>query len=966
MRDPWRGWRARRLVVALLGVFVVGAAAVVAIGSGLVGGRLSDREINVQRAALKPTSGEREESGDESKELRAREAWFYGQRSFPAADTPPGAMMRAQAQARGLGRDIAAPPGESKPDAAHIAPTSPLTWTSLGPRPIAGGAPSEYNGTAPWSGRVTALAHHPTNADIAYLGGAAGGVWKTVNAGAPAADVRWTPVFDAQPSLAIGAIAIDPTNPNTIYAGTGESNFNATSYFGTGIYRSTNGGTTWAKIGGTRFDRCHVSDIVVKPGTSTTLLVAVQYYGRYETTCDSGVHRSLNGGAGWTRVAQGLATDLAVKPGSPTVWYAAFYYDGVHKSTNSGGTWTPLGGGLPTSGAGRIALATTAANPARVYAAVEDTATSGTLGVWATADNGVTWTQLSYSNFCGYSNGYGYGQCSYDLAVAADPASQQHVYAGGVRLQRHDGTGWSTLGYGTSGIHVDIHAVGFDAANRLWVGSDGGVYRRDAGATGFANLNGTLSLTQFYPGTAGSVASGRRFVGGTQDNGTLSFERATSAWYEFATGDGGYSAIDPANPNVIYSSYVYATAFKSTDGGATSPCIFTALASYSSYCTFYTSDPTNFVTPLVMDPANAQRLYIGTSRVWRTTTGGASWSGPASGLFGGTISAIGVPKSSASTLYAAWQSDPTVLRRTANAGAASPTWTPTAALPNRVVTDIEVDPRSAATVYATLSGFDESTPGKPGHVFRSTNSGGTWTNVSGNLPNTPVNALAVDTRTTPATLYAGTDVGVFWSVDGGASWANTSRGLPNTVVSDVRVDLITNKLIAATHGRGAYTVQVASPAISGLTPASGRTGASVTITGRGFTGATSVKFNGRAATFTVVSPTQITATVPNAARTGPVTVTTGAGTAQSPGNFTVTLSITGFAPASGPAGTTVTVSGVGFTGATAVRFNGVAAPFTVVSGSTIRATVPAAATTGRITVTTPAGTVTSATGFTKT
>lgn len=958
-RGPW---------ALVLFCAIVSVAALVAVVAGRFVDHGGKPGRGGEREALEPTSGEQHESG-EAEEINARESWFYRQRAFPGRRIPPGAMKRAQAQARGLGRDIASDSGKANAGVAgsdeigaaplsasvQAAPTAPLNWTAIGPRPIGGAAASQYNGLAPYSGRVTAIATHPTNSSIAYLGGAAGGVWKTIDSG-----LHWTPIFDSQASLAIGTIAIDPQNGNTLYVGTGEANFCCDSYFGRGIYKSGDAGATWSKLGGTLFDGCYVADIVVKPGTSTTIFAAVHAYGKYTTGCDSGVFRSINGGTNWTKVDFGPVTDLAVKPGAPNTWYAAYDASGIWRSTDGGTSWSQLGGGLPTTNLGRIAIAVTAANPLRVYAAFENSTNGSALGVWTSADSGSTWTSLPRSNFCGYTDTSTSGQCSYDLALAAYPANQSYVYAGGIRVQRYDGVSWTTLGYGTGGIHVDIHAVAFDAANRLWIGSDGGVYRKDSSTTGFTNLNATLSLTQFEPGTSGSV--GVRFVGGTQDNGTLRYEASSSAWYEFETGDGGYSAVDPANANVIYSTYVYATASKSTDGGANSTCIFTASAAYKSSCSFYTTDSADFYSPLLMDPANAQRLYIGTTRLWRTSTGGSAWAA-ASPVFAGTISAVGVAKSTSSTLYAAWQSNPTVLRRTTNAGV---NWTATAALPNRIVTDIEVNPTSAAVAYATLSGFNTQTPATPGHLFRTTNSGASWTNISGNLPDSPANAVAVDYRTSPATLYVGTDVGVFWSVDGGVSWANASRGLPNTVVADVRLDLQTNKVIAATHGRGAYTVPVASPSISGFTPTSGRTGTTVTISGKNFTGVTAVKFNGKSAAFTVVSPTQITATVPNGATSGKVTVTTGAGTASSTTNYTVTLSVTGFSPTSGPTGTKVTISGIGFTGASAVKFNGTAAAYTVVSGSTITATVPATATTGKISVTAPAGTVLSALSFTKT
>ena len=908
-------------------------------------------------SAFRPTIG-RVETEDEAKEIADRDRWFYGQRAFPEKHVEHAKMRRAQSQARQVGRDIAAADGsEPAPPRTRAAPTAALAWSSLGPRPIDDGNFSPYNGNAPWSGRVTSIAHHPTLRDTAYVGGAAGGVWKTTDGG-----VTWTPIFDSQPSLAIGAIAVDPGNADTLYVGTGESNFGADSYFGAGIFKSTNGGSSWSKLGQTLFDNCHVAD-VVKPGASATVFAAVHPYGRGGATCAAGIYRSDDGGLNWEVVRNGgTPTDLAFKPGTPSTIYAAYYYDGVYRSTANGdaGSWSRSS--LDLADAGRIALSTTKANPSRVYAAVMNAgqaAYGSTLGTYASRDSGGTWTQLpAEQNYCGYPGDSG-GQCSYDLAIAADPVTQGSVYAAGIRLMRHNGTAWSTLGYGadvSDAIHVDIHALSFDAANRLWIGSDGGVWRKASGtSTTFTNLNRGLSLTQFTQGTSGSVAG--RFVGGTQDNGTMLRTASTGKWFEFAPGDGGHSAIDPANENVIYSSYIRGTVSKSTDGGGNNPCIFTTLAYYAPYCTASTTDAAKFYAPMEMDPSNAQKLYVGTTRVWRTTTGGTGWT-PVSPHFAGPITAIGTSKTRTDTVYAAWQSDTaTGIKKTIT----GTTWTDTAALPNRVITHIEVDPTNSSVAYAGLSGFGG------GHVYRTTNGGTSWVNVSGNLPDSPVNAIALDRRTTPTTLYAATDVGVFWSIDGGAAWANASQGLPNTVVSDVRVDTRANRIVAATYGRGVYSVPIASPQVKSFTPASGATGTSVTITGVNFTRVKSVKFGSTPATYTVTSPTQIVARVPDGAATGRISVATGAGTAVSTTNYTVTASITSFSPASGPAGTYVVINGTGLTGVTQVRFNGEPAQYQVYSPNRLDAKVPVTATTGRITVTTSSGSVvTSRASFTKT
>jgi hypothetical protein len=676
--------------------------------------------------------------------------------------------------------------------------------------------PSYYNGAAPWSGRVTAIAHDPTNAAVAYLGSADGGVWKTTDSG-----VNWKPIFDSvggkpAPSLAIGSIAVDPQDPSVIYVGTGEPNNRNSSYFGAGIFRRKNG--AWSKIGGTTFDNCYLSNVAVQPNSSSTIFAAVGNTGRYDTsaTCKNGIWRSKNGGTNWTRVITGSVSDLVSKPGSPTTWYAGFTGFGVWRSTQDGdtGSWTRLAGGLPTTNLGRVALAVTPDNASRLYAAIGNSSNDKALGTFTSPDSGDNWSALPYTDFCSYTNSDQSGQCSYDLSAAAYPANEDYIYVGGIRLRRYNGSSWATLGYdgthsGPGFIHVDFHAVGFDADNRLWVGSDGGAYRKDSGDAAFTNLNATLGITQFYPGITGHPNS--LFLGGTQDNGSLQYT-PSDGWYELEVGDGGYTAYDGTNA-YKFTTYVNATVDRDPGG----QCLFTTLSqSELSGCAKYVTEPSLFISPLVRSPSKPATLFVGTDRVWKTTNDGSTWTHESPEFPGDSgnarVSAVAQATSDSRVLYAAWSTDPSLAQnngtgesfvgRTQNANAATPSWVGTGDLPQRFITDIAVKNSAPNIAWVTLSGYNT------GHVFRTQNYGDTWTDIAGNLPNVPVNAIAVDPRTSPATLYVGTDVGVFWSTDGGSSWANTSSGLPNSVVMDVRVDMATNQLVAATHGRGAFTAPI--------------------------------------------------------------------------------------------------------------------------------------------------------------
>ena len=818
--------RAVALALVLGASVLVGAAVlVISRGSGgpamLKGGpkvRLaSPSQREAEDAEAEPTVGG-EPDGRESNEIAGREQWFYGQRAYPAKRTPKGALPQASRQANAL-----ALASSSARSSAPSAPTQTLTWTGIGPKPIGSNGPANvsvtYSGPPPYSGRVSAIAPDPNNANVVYLGGAAGGIWKSTDGG-----TTWTPKFpNNNPSFAIGAIAVDRSNSSNVWVGTGEPNSGWDTYYGQGIYKSTNGGTSWTKVGGTLFNGCFVYDLVVVD-PSTIVAAIAEFPGVRNPACSRrGIWRTTNGGASWSHIALpnsvlDAPTDLSQAPGAPsTIFVAAYGQDGIYKSTNGGASFTQLAtltGGNP----GRGVISAYDADVA--YFAYDDTSpcppgTSTRTGscslLWSafkTTDGGGKWSQVvaggGTNTPCTYPGKSVDGQCFYDLTLAVDPTDSTRFYLGGIRMFRYTNSGATPaqIGYGACGgcMHVDQHAVAFDRSNRLWVGNDGGVYRTDNTGASFINRNATLAITEFNPWTSGSLSQ-NMLTAGTQDNGTLKYTASTGLnWQEDRGGDGGATAF--VSPTTYYGSYFGKDLLKTTNGGQ----------SYTNVSGPWGSDGANFYSPLEMSPANTAVLYRGTSRIWRTTNGAASWS-PISPIFNSTsnVSAIGPAKSKATVIYGGWTAPSggtTQLRYTTDGGAS---WNnvPAGQLPNRYITDINVSPTNPSTAIATFSGFNATTPSKVGHIFRTTNGGATWTNISGNLPDTPVNAVAVDYSKNPARIFVGTDVGVFWSVDGGATWGNTSTGLPNTIVMDLRID--GTNLLAFTHGRGAFKAPLGAP-----------------------------------------------------------------------------------------------------------------------------------------------------------
>jgi hypothetical protein len=811
-----------RIGVTAFIVFGAVVALTVVFAAGRIGG---DRSVATLTASFKsshsamhtaaagakaaaPTTGENE--ANEAGIIRARDKWFFGQRAHPSRFTPDGAYQRAVRQAKAL-----------RESATQSAPTTSISWTLRGPRPIAtigpdaAAASGAYVGSLPASGRISAIAPDPNNANIAYLGGANGGVWKTTNAyGSP---ISWLPKFaNNNASFSMGAIAVDRSLsgcPSTtascrIWAGTGEANGSGDTYYGQGVYRSLNGGTTWTKASGTLFSGCFVSDLAVV--NSNTIVAAVlEFPGVSNPACPlarRGVWRTANALAAtptWTKISLPSSSyqapaDFSQPPTAPGVIFAATYIDGVYRSINGGLTWTKI-----ASASGLYRPAISAYNTNIVYV-VYSGGSSGssfggvfrTLNASAATPSWTTQVPGSASNTpCTYPGG-SYGQCSYDLTLAVDPTNYTRFFVGGIRMYRYTSSGavGTPIGYGGCAgcIHVDQHATVFDRLNHLWQGSDGGVYRTDNLGASFVNRNASLGITEYTGWTSGSIAAGT-FIGGTQDNGTTKYTSATGLnWRMDHGGDGGASAF--YNSSIYFASYYGPALYRTSNGGGS----YTKVSSAT-----IDSSPSEFYPPLESGP-NAQTLYRGTNRVWRTTnavTGAPpSWLAK-SPVFTGTVSAIGVSPSNANYLYAGWNASTTQMRYTHNATLASPTWFNSSGLPNRYITDIHVQPSNPNIAIATFSGFNSTTTN--GHVFRTLNGGASWTNISGTLPNTPVNAVAVDYSKSPARIFVGTDIGVYWSVDGGATWGNTSVGLPNTTVMDLRI--AGGLLIAATHGRSVYS-----------------------------------------------------------------------------------------------------------------------------------------------------------------
>ncbi len=668
--------------------------------------------------------------------------------------------------------------------------TEALSWTQLGPGNI--------------GGRIRAIAVHPTDPNTVYIGAVAGGVWKSVNGG-----TTWTSLNDFMGNLAVCALVIDPNNPNTIYAGTGEGFFNLDAIRGAGIFKSTDAGASWSQLPSTNSsDFYYVNDL------DFDALNGVLY-----AATRKGLYSSIDGGLSFTpKVTAGGSDancmDIEIALTNPRTIFATFGLFSqaeIWRSTDAGVTF---GQNMTLANFGRIEMAVSKSNPAVAYASFMDLSTYGAGTIIYTTDTGDNWFYAtvpgpSYAGAATYTG----GQAWYDNILAVDPDNDSNLLAGGIDNWKttDGGINWTqkTNWYSQSGappyVHADQHSYVFAPSNPniVYLGNDGGIYKSTNKGENWTSMNNNLFITQFYYGAVNP--SGTVYAGGTQDNGTLRSTGSTN-WTEILGGDGGATEIDYNNTNIIYMEYINLAFFKSTDGGAT---FFKAMNGIPTGPNFYdgTTDRTQFISPFSMDPNNSSTILAGTYRVWRTTDGAANWTaistdltGDGSGSSGATISTVIAADGNSNVIYAGCSNGR--VHVTTDAGSS---WNlRTSGLPNLSVTKITTDPNSPAIAYVTFSGYTASAK-----IYKTTNYGSNWTNISGNLPNLPTNCVVVN-PSNANNIYVGTDLGVFSTTDGGSSWLQDVNGMANVPVLDLDYRASDNKIFAATHGRSMYSSTLTS------------------------------------------------------------------------------------------------------------------------------------------------------------
>lgn len=706
---------------------------------------------------------------------------------------------------------------------AQVPPTSLLRdyhFRSLGP--------------ASAGGRVVDVSALEGNASVAVVAAASGGVWKTENAG-----ITWTPIFDHYGATSIGAVALSQATPQVIWVGTGEANNRNSVFWGDGIYKSSDGGRTFANVG--LRDTFQIARIVTDPHDPNLVYVAA-VGDLWGPSGERGLFKSSDGGATWLRLSAGLpksadsgATDVAMDPANSAVLYVAFYqrrrrpwrFDsggpdgGIFKTSDGGAHWIKLGDGLPAGPTGRIGLAIYRRNPGIVMAIVE--APGKETGIYRSEDAGGHWQHVN-----GYNN-----RPFYYSQIRINPANDQTVYVLSTNFEESN-DGGRTFRRMTSpfGPNYDYHAMWIDPLHpdRFYLGGDKGLWlSRDGGTT--MRFFDNLPIEQFY-----KVATDRRtpyaIYGGLQDNGAFGTESFTrdvigvrnDASWKMHWDDGQYVAVDPTDWRRIYSEGTQGT-FRVIDpiGRKDQPRRATpqTITNPQQPLRF------NWTTPFILSPHDPERLYYGAQYLLTSTDQGRHWTiispdlskhDPAKNQVGtGGITPDNTGAESYGTIYTI--SESTLVKGLIWCGTddgniwltrdGGDHWQEVdrnlpGLPPDSWVSRIMASTANPETAYAVFDNHRSNDFGT--YLYKTTDGGSTWTSLSAGLrQNDPVYVILEDDKN-PDLLFAGSQLGLDVSLDAGRTWTSMSNGLPNVAVFDAVIQPQTRDLILATHGRGIYVL----------------------------------------------------------------------------------------------------------------------------------------------------------------
>ena len=677
----------------------------------------------------------------------------------------------------------------------------------------------DWMGPSNIGGRIRTILPDPNNSNVLWIGSVGGGIWKSTNSGA-----SWTAINDFMPSLAITSMVFDPSTTNIMYVATGEGFYNADALPGAGIFKSTDGGSTWSQLASTNnADFNYVNRLAAHPNPdSAGVLFAVTSDPALQQGGTNAVWKTEDGGLNWE-----------IKLNTPDLALQIIYDPNNHNelmacgtgflflSDDYGETWTNQATGaankLPFVEDQRYEASFSPSNQSKLYVSIDRNGGE----IWKSTDNGVTWNQ-QYSDINYLSAGW------FANSIWVCPTNSERIIVGGLDLYRSTDGGttltqisdwhfYHNANDDSLSAHADHHII-IEAADwnsstnpEVYFGNDGGIQKTNdvwnvTPYSGWENLADTsLGITQFFGGAASD--NGSIIVGGAQDNDKLRYKKTgtwsgVNNWYQAETGDGGFAAVNYNNPNTVYGEYIYLLIKKSTDGGDTYSLSTNGLndAGHDGLCLF--------IAPFSMDPSNPARLVAGGASIYLTVDNANHWFAIRDNI-GWKCSAIDIDHIDNDIIWVGYGNG--IVSKSSYNGAFY-SWerldTNGIGLPERYVTDIAINPNNSDEVYVTFGGYNND------DVWYTPDGGASWENRSGTAPN-DLPALQVNTvRVHPHNsnwVYIGTDLGVFASKDKGQHWNVTTNnnyggindGPVNTEVSELfwQGDEF---LIAATHGRGMF------------------------------------------------------------------------------------------------------------------------------------------------------------------
>jgi len=646
-------------------------------------------------------------------------------------------------------------------------------------------------------GRINVIAFHPTSATTFWIGSPGGGAWKTTNNGA-----TWTSMTDNLPSLSVTAIVFNPKNANTMYLGTGDRD--GDDYYGIGLLKSTNGGTSWNTTGlawtPSQYDI--VNALLINPTDTNSLILAAT----------DGIYKSFNGGATFTHVLSGNNfMQLVYNPTDTNVIYATTYYNygtganaQIWRSANAGSTWTQVS---TFTSADRVAIAVTPANANIVMAVVsslDPSNTDGLDGIYKSTDGGTSFTEIFTGGCTGNNNllsfnpdgsGCG-GQGFYDLPIAISATNANEVYMGGVNSWNSTDGGvswnimnqWADYSPGVAVIHADKHFMGFNSLNGdFYESNDGGIYSTTSplSSSTWNNLTNGLGIEEVYRTAVSNSVSANYELLGAQDVGS---KLVKPSFYQDADGgDGMECHIDPITPTVGYTSIYNGTIDILDPISSLSPNDISGNILGGSI-----EGTGGWITPYILEPSCHNCILAGYAAIYKSMDEGNTWSTISPALTSGNLLRVVTTEADSNTIYAA-DDGSNNLYYTHNMGS---TWTTlTAPYSGAIISDVKVDPRDKNHIWVSFSGY-----GSPEIVQWNLSTG--WATLNTGLPDVPVNCIAIDTQNRD--LYIGTDIGVYFMDTTMTSWVPYTYHMPVVRANDLQINYATNEIWAATYGRSLW------------------------------------------------------------------------------------------------------------------------------------------------------------------